>query len=71
MTSSGQVPSRTKDLEMDFINVVKGALVGRIPFPIDAPKKEKYSLRALLIVIGQLVCVPSFNFKLLISEGCF
>ena len=70
-TSSAQVPSRTKDLEMDFINVVKDVLVGRIPFPIDTPMEEKYSLSVLLIVIGQLVCVPSFNFKLLISEDCF
>ena len=70
-TSSAQVPSRTKDLEMDFINVVKDVLVGRIPFPIDTPMEEKYSLSVLLIVIGQLVCVPSFNFKLLISEDRF
>ena len=69
--TSAQVPSRTKDLEMDFINVVKDVLVGRIPFPIDTPMEEKYSLSVLLIVIGQLVCVPSFNFKLLISEHCF
>ena len=68
--TSAQVPSRTKDLEMDFINVVKDVLVGRIPFPIDTPMEEKYSLSVLLIVIGQLVCVPSFNFKLLISEDC-
>ena len=71
MTSFAQVLSRTKDLEMDFINVVKDVLVGRIPFPIDTPMEEKYSLSVLLIVIGQLVCVPSFNFKLLISEDCF
>ena len=31
--------------------------------------EEKYSLSVLLIVLGQLVFVPSFNFKLLISEG--
>jgi len=36
--------NRSKDLEMDFINVVKYALVGRIPFPIDIPMEEKYSL---------------------------
>jgi len=71
MTSSAQVPSRTKDLEMDFINVVKDVLVGRIPFPIDTPMEEKYSLSVLLIVIGHIVCVPSFNLKLLISENCF
>ena len=71
MTSSAQVISRTKDLEMDFINVVIDVLVGRIPFPIDTPMEEKYSLSVLLIVIGQLVCAPSFNFKLLISEDCF
>jgi len=71
MTSSAQVPSRTKDLEMDFINVVKDVLVGRIPFPMDIPMEEKYSLSVLLIVIGQLVCVPSFNLKLLISKDCF
>jgi len=71
MTSSAQVPSRTKDLEMDFINVAKDVLVGRISFPMDTPMEEKYSLSVLLIVIGQLVCVPSFNFKLLISEDCF
>ena len=40
--TSAQVPSRTKDLEMDFINVVKDVLVGRIPFPIDTPMEEKY-----------------------------
>jgi len=33
MISSAQVPSSTKDWEMDFINVVKDVLVGRIPFP--------------------------------------
>jgi len=58
-------------LEMDFINVVKDVLVGRIPFPIDTPMEEKYSLSVLLTVIGQLVCVPSFNFKLFMSEDCF
>jgi len=71
MTSSAQVPSRTKNVEMDFINVVKDVLVGRIPFPMDTPMEEKCSLSVLLIVIEQLVCVPSFNFKLLISEDCF
>ena len=71
MTSSAQVPSRTKDLRIDFINVVKDVLVRRIPFPIDTPIEEKYSLSVLLIVIGQLVCVPSFNFKLLLSEDWF
>ena len=55
MTSSAQVPSRTKDFEMDFINVVKDVLVGRIPFSMDTPMEEKYSLSVLLIVIGQLV----------------
>jgi len=43
MVCSAQVPSRTKDLEMDFINVVKDVLVGRIPFPVDTPMEEKYS----------------------------
>jgi len=71
MISSAQVPSRTKDWEMDFINVVKDVLVGRIPFSMDTPMEEKYSLSVLLIRIGQLVCVLSFNFKLLISEDCF
>jgi len=70
MISSAQVPSRTKDWEMDFINVVKEVLVGRISLPMDTPMAEKYSLRVLLILIGQLVCVPSFKFKLLISEDC-
>jgi len=71
MISSAQVLSRTKDWEMDFINVVKDVLVGRIPIPMDTPMEEKYSLSVLLILIGQLVCVASFNFKLLISEDCF
>ena len=48
MTSSAQVLSRTKDLEMDFISVVKDVLVGRIPFPIDTPMEEKYSLSVYL-----------------------
>jgi len=43
MASSVQVPIRSKNLEMDFINVVKYALVGRIPFPVDIPMEEKYS----------------------------
>jgi len=55
MISSAQVPSRTKDWEMDFINVVKEVLVGRIPFPMDTPMEEKYSLSVLLILTGQLV----------------
>jgi len=65
------VPSRTKDWEMDFINLVKDVMVGRIPFPMDTPMEEKYPLSVLLILIGQLVRVPSFNFELLISEDCF
>jgi len=40
MISSAQVPSRTKYWEMDFINVVKEVLVGRIPFPMDTPMEE-------------------------------
>ena len=55
MTSSAQVPSRTKDFEMDFINVVKDVLVGRIPFPMDTPMEETYSLSVLPVVIGQLM----------------
>jgi len=47
MISSAQVPSRTKDLEMDFINVVKDVLVGRIPFPMDTPMEEKYSFKCI------------------------
>jgi len=71
MISSAQVPSSAKDYEMYFINVVKDVLVGRSPFPMDTPMEEKCSLSVLLILIGQLVCVPSFNFKLLISEDGF
>jgi len=56
MISSAQVPSRTKDWEMDVINVVKEVLVGRIPFAMDTPMEEKYSLSVLLILIGQFVC---------------
>jgi len=56
---------------MDFINLVKDVMVGRIPFPMDTPMEEKYPLSVLLILIGQLVRVPSFNFELLISEDCF
>jgi len=44
MISSLQVPSRTKAWEMNFINVVNEVLVGRIPFPMDTPMEEKYSL---------------------------
>jgi len=34
-------------LEMDFINVVKDVLVGRIPFPMDTPMEEKYSFKCI------------------------
>ena len=71
MISSAQVPSRTRDWETDCINAVKEVLVGRIPFPMDTPMEAKYSLSVFFILIGQLVCVPSFNFELLISEDCF
>jgi len=57
MISSAQVPSRTKDWEMDFINVMKVVLVGRIPFSMDTPADEKYSLSVLLILLDNLsVC---------------
>jgi len=48
MISSVQVPSRTKDLEMGFINVVKDVLVGRIPFSMDTSMEVKHSLSVLL-----------------------
>jgi len=55
MISSAQVPSRTKDWEMDFIKVVKEVLVGRIPFPMDIPMEEKYSLIIMIFYCGLMV----------------
>jgi len=64
------VPARTRDLEKDFMKITKAVLVGGILFATDVPMEEKYSLRVLLMIIGQPLSVSSLAVKLLISENC-
>jgi len=52
------------------MKITKAVLVGGILFATDVPMEEKYSLRVLLMIIGQPLSVSSLAVKLLISENC-
>ena len=59
---------KDKILGNGFHKCSERSIGGTNPIPHGYSNGRKYSLNVLLILIGQLVCVPSFNFKLLISR---
>jgi len=50
------LPPRTKDLEMDIINVVEDAWVERITFAIYISIEEKYSLEKVHCLLKEILC---------------